>query len=180
MNISDILTHGRIVYSADASSKKRALELLCTRLADHQENITSSDVFDSLLSRERLSSTGLGKGVALPHGRLKSIDRTLCAFIQLRDGIDFDSNDQQPVDLLCALVVPEKSTDEHLRVLAMLAEMFRDKVLCELLRKSSSSEELYMHLTHWQPSSHPSFERDPDDITASVTDILDQDNRQLS
>ncbi len=156
MKISKILTPERVSSHADAASKKRALELLSTSLAENQENISSSDIFNSLLARERLSSTGLGRGVALPHGRVKDIDQTLCAFLQLREGIDFDSNDHQPVDLLCALIVPEHSTDEHLQILATLAEMFRNEEFCKQLRKASSDEELYQKLVHWRPTGSSS------------------------
>ncbi len=155
MNISEILTPEHVDFHADAASKKRALELLSALLADNGETVSSSDIFNSLLAREKLSSTGLGRGVALPHGRVKGLERTLCAFLQLREGIDFDSNDNQPVDLLCALIVPEHSTDEHLQILAMLAEMFRNRAFCEQLRKASSSEELYRQLIHWQPAHSP-------------------------
>jgi len=158
MKISEILSPERVGHQVDAASKKRALELLSARLAENQDEVSSSDIFNSLLARERLSSTGLGRGVALPHGRVKDIDQTLCAFLQLREGIDFDSNDHQPVDLLCALVVPEHSTDEHLKILATLAEMFRNEAFCERLRKASSSEELYQQLTGWQPPDRPSAE----------------------
>lgn len=159
MKISEILTPERVGHHVDAASKKRALELLSTKLAENQEEISSADIFNSLLARERLSSTALGRGVALPHGRVKDIDQTLCAFLQLREGIDFDSNDHQPVDLLCALVVPEHSTDEHLKILAALAEMFRNEAFCEQLRKATSSEELYQQLIHWQPPGHSSTEK---------------------
>ncbi len=152
MKVSKLLTPERVYSRADAASKKRALELLSVILAENQENISSADIFNSLLARERLSSTGLSRGVALPHGRVKNIDQPLCAFLQLREGIDFDSNDHQPVDLLCALIVPEHSTDEHLQILATLAEMFRNEEFCEQLRKASSNEELYQKLTHWQPA----------------------------
>ncbi len=159
MKISEILSPERIDFRTDVASKKRALELLSNKLADDQGNVSSSDIFDSLLARERLSSTALGKGVALPHGRVKDIDQTLCAFLQLREGIDFDANDHQPVDLLCALLVPEHSTNEHLRVLATLAEMFRDKELCEQLRNTSSNDDLYQQLIQWQPSGRSFSER---------------------
>ncbi len=151
MKISEILTPERTGYQVDASSKKRVLELLSNKLAEAQEGISSSEVFDSLLARERIGSTGLGKGVALPHGRVKDIDQTICAFFQLREGIDFDSIDQQPVDLVCALLVPQSSTDEHLRLLASLADIFRDEEFCSRLRKASSREALYRELVRRQP-----------------------------
>ncbi len=159
MNIPEILSPENVSSQADVTSKKRALELLSHMLASHTEQISSADVFDSLLAREKLSSTGLGKGVALPHGRVKNIDQTRCALLQLRKGIDFDANDDQPVDLLCALMVPEHSTDEHLQVLAALAEMFRDQNLCERLRTAPTSDKLYQELTHWRPPGHASEDK---------------------
>ncbi len=154
MKISDILSPERIANQADAASKKRALELLSSKLAEGQNELSSTQIFDSLLARERLSSTGLGKGVALPHGRAKNIDRTICAFVRLREGIDFDSVDQQPVDLLCGLLVPEESTEEHLQILATLAEMLRDESFCKKLREASSEQELYHLLTRYHPPPH--------------------------
>ncbi len=154
MKISDILSPERIANQADAASKKRALELLSSKLAEGQNELSSTQIFDSLLARERLSSTGLGKGVALPHGRAKNIDRTICAFVRLREGIDFDSVDQQPVDLLCGLLVPEESTEEHLQILATLAEMLRDEAFCKKLREASSEQELYHLLTRYHPPPH--------------------------
>ncbi|HFC54074.1 MAG TPA: PTS IIA-like nitrogen-regulatory protein PtsN [Gammaproteobacteria bacterium] len=167
MNIAQILTPERVGFDIEATSKKRALELLSALLAEHQQNLTTCQVFDSLLARERLSSTGLGRGVGLPHGRLKDLDRSLCAFVRLHEGIDFDSNDGQPVDLLCALLVPEQSTDEHLQLLATLAEMFRDQELCRRLRAASSREDLYRILVHWHPSDRSTPEPDPGHRAAS-------------
>ncbi len=152
MKIPEILSLERVEVQADAASKKRALELLSSKLAEGQKGLSSTEIFDSLLARERLSSTGLGKGVALPHGRMKGLDQALCAFVQLREGIDFDSVDQQPVDLLCGLLVPEESTEEHLRILAALAEMLRDETFCRQLREAASREELYRLLIHYR---HP-------------------------
>ncbi len=149
MKLSDILNPERIEVQADAPSKKRALELLSSKLAEGRKALSSTQVFDSLLARERLSSTGLGKGIALPHGRMGGIDQASCAFVQLREGIDFDSIDRRPVDLLCGLLVPEESTEEHLQILSALAEMLRDETFCKRLREASSREELYRLLTHY-------------------------------
>jgi PTS system nitrogen regulatory IIA component len=107
-------------------------------------------VFDALIGRERLGSTGLGHGVAIPHGRLEGNDRTRAAFLQLRDGVDFDSNDRQPVDLLFAMVVPEDSTEEHLKVLARLAEMFSDADFDRRLREAGSAEDLHRLIVDWE------------------------------
>jgi PTS system nitrogen regulatory IIA component len=100
-----------------------------------------------LIARERLGSTGLGNGIAIPHGRLKNGQQTIAAFMQLSTSIDYDSVDNAPVDLLFALIVPENSTEEHLNTLATLAEMFSNTETLNKLRQSSSSEEMYTILT---------------------------------
>ena len=147
MQISDILSPQRIICNADSTSKKTTLEILSSLLASADSKLSQTDVFDCLLSRERLGSTGLGHGIALPHGRLKNGTKTLAAFIKLENGIDFDSIDHQPVDLLFALLVPENSTEEHLQFLARLAEMFSNKELLNKLRTEASIKNIYKLLT---------------------------------
>lgn len=143
MQIAEILTPARVAISSGISSKKGVLEELARLIADDTSDLTQSEIFDSLCARERLGSTGLGHGVAIPHGRLNGGKQTLGAFIQLHEGVDYDAVDQQPVDLLFALLVPEQSTDEHLQILARLAEMFSDAELVGRLRRASSSKRLY-------------------------------------
>jgi nitrogen PTS system EIIA component len=143
MNIEDILSPERITARADVTSKKSVLELLAELIAQDTPSITQAEIFDSLCARERLGSTGLGHGVAIPHGRLKGSRDTLGAFVQLQKGVDYDAVDQQPVDLLFALLVPEESTNEHLQVLAQLAEMFSDSERLRKLRRAYSAEALY-------------------------------------
>ncbi len=143
MQISEILTPSRIAGNVDVTSKKGVLELLANLIADDTPDLTQTEIFDSLCARERLGSTGLGHGVAIPHGRLRGSKQTLGAFIQLNEGVDYDAVDQQPVDLLFALLVPEASTDEHLQVLARLAEMFSDTELVTKLRQGGSNTALY-------------------------------------
>lgn len=143
MQIAEILTPGRVAVSSGITSKKGVLEELARLIAEDTSDLTQTEIFDSLCARERLGSTGLGHGVAIPHGRLKGGKQTLGAFMQLHEGIDYDAVDQQPVDLLFALLVPEESTDEHLQILARLAEMFSDSDLVSRLRRASSSNRLY-------------------------------------
>lgn len=143
MQIAEILTPARVALGAEVSSKKGVLEELANLIAADTPDLTQAEIFDSLCARERLGSTGLGHGVAIPHGRLKGGKQTLGAFMQLNEGIDYDAVDQQPVDLLFALLVPEESTDEHLQILARLAEMFSDTELVEQLRRANSSDNLY-------------------------------------
>jgi PTS system nitrogen regulatory IIA component len=151
MHITNLLTIDRIACQQDLASKKRVLEALAGLLASSSPSLTEADIFDSLLNRERLGSTGLGTGVAIPHGRMSGIDAPIGAVLTLRNGVDYDAIDHQPVDLLFALVVPEASTDEHLQILATLARMFSDRKLCESLRESQDASQLLRVLDGWEP-----------------------------
>jgi len=151
MQVSELLDLDRIRCNYQAASKKRVLEQLSQLIADSQTELTQTQVFDSLISRERLGSTGLGRGVAIPHGRVKNNQRTVAAVIKLQQGVDFDAVDNQPVDLVFALLVPEESTDEHLQLLAQLAEMFSDKSFVAKLRASPDARTLLNNLQAWQP-----------------------------
>ena len=109
-----------------AASRKRTLQALGEIFADADPALTAQGVFDLLVARERLGSTGLGEGCALPHARVPGLGRTLAAFLRLGKGVDFDAPDHVPVDLVFGLLVPEKSTDEHLETLAAIARVFAD------------------------------------------------------
>ena len=150
MLLSDIIDINRISRDTDVLSKKRALEELSQLITKDQTQLDASGIFDSLISRERLGSTGVGYGIAIPHGRIKNCNKITGAFIQLNQGIDFDAIDNQPVDMLFALAVPEESTDEHLQILALLAAMFNDENFRKQLRNSKSNEETYRLLTEWK------------------------------
>jgi len=153
MQISDILTPERILCHVNASSKKRVLEYFSKLLAMDIEALTSHDIYESLWTRERLGSTALGKGVAIPHARVSQCDMTLAAFLHLEEGIDYDAMDKQPVDLLFALVVPESATDEHLEILAQLAEMFSEAEFRQQLRETTDCMDKFHLLTEWQVTS---------------------------
>jgi PTS system nitrogen regulatory IIA component len=152
MNIADLLTPERVVCNRDIGSKKRMLELLGELIASDQTEFSNRDIFDSLIGRERLGSTGLGHGVALPHGRLSQSRQAIGAFVKLDKGIDFDAIDKQPVDLIFGLLVPEHFTDEHLKILAYLADMFSDQTFCKQLRAIESDQKLFEQLVHWKPN----------------------------
>jgi len=153
MQLADILSPARVVAHVDAGSKKRALEKLSEIIADHSSlEVSAGDIFDSLLARERLGTTAIDHGVAIPHGRLKDGEQTVGAFIQLNQGVDCDAMDQQKVRLLFALLVPAESTEEHLQLLARLARMFSDKVLREQLEQAADDRELYERLMAWDRS----------------------------
>lgn len=143
MQISDILVLERTLCDVSINSKKASLEILANLIASADLSLTKMEVFNSLLNRERLGSTGLGKGVALPHGRLKHCAKTLGAFIKLESGINYDAVDGNPVKLLFALLVPEESTQEHLDILAKLAEKFSDENVLEQLKVEHSIDKVF-------------------------------------
>ncbi len=143
MTTIDLLHPARIACQQESSSKKRSLEMLSTLLADAVADYTEAEIFDCLVARERLGSTGLGNGVALPHGRLRDLKQPIAALVTLRQGIDFDAIDRQPVNLLYALLVPEESTDEHLKILAQLAGLFSNPDFCSRLRSCNDSNQCF-------------------------------------
>ena len=149
MLLTEIITPERIACDVDAQSKKRALEHLSEIISRTEDTISSNDVFESLLARERLGGTGVGHGVAIPHGRLKDNSHTLGAFIKLQKGVDYDAADHQPVDLLFALLVPKESTDEHLQILAQLAKMFSNEDFRQKLRNAETSQAIHQLLSDW-------------------------------
>lgn len=155
MNITTLLSPDRVVCRDDIVSKKRLLEHLAELLCSSDQSLPQQDVFDALLSREKLGSTGLGKGVALPHGRLASLQEPLCALIKLSEPIDFDATDGQPVDLVFSLLVPEDSTEEHLQVLSTIAEIFSDGNICTALRACEDNRCLLDILDQWESQRIP-------------------------
>jgi len=147
MELSELITPERVACNVEAQSKKRSLDLVSELIAQADDSISSLDVSDSLRARERLGGTGVGHGVAIPHGRLKNTHQTYGAFIRLKEGVDFDSADRKPVDLIFALLVPEESTDEHLKILAKLAAMFSNEEFRDKLRAATTSQMIYDLLT---------------------------------
>lgn len=144
IDLGELLPLDRVQVDSEASSKKRALEVAseCMLLGGTplvEGELKASTIFDAFLTRERLGSTGLGHGVAIPHGRVPGNERTLAAFVRLEHGVDFDASDQQPVDLIFALLVPENSTEIHLQTLATLARLFSDEAFCQQLRAAPSA-----------------------------------------
>ena len=150
MQIIDLLAPGRVVADAPAGSKKKLLEQLARLLDDSGNGAWERDILESLVRREKLGSTGLGAGVAIPHGRSATLERAVGAFLRLKDPVEFDAADGKPVDLVFALVVPEHFTDQHLLFLAELAEMFSDASLCAALRQARDSSALFDALAGWK------------------------------
>lgn len=147
MRIPEILSTNRILCNANFASKKSALESLSKLMASSEPSLTYTEIFDCLNARERLGSTGIGKGIAIPHGRFQHIKQPVAAFLQLKSGVDYDAIDQKPVDLMFGLLVPAESTEEHLQILSCLAGMFSDTDLIEQLRHEPSPEKIYEILT---------------------------------
>jgi PTS system nitrogen regulatory IIA component len=139
---ADLITESRVLSRCEAASKKRLLETLAALLADGDSMLSSTAVFDRLLERERLGSTGLGQGIALPHARVAGIHAPIGAFVQLRGPVAFDAIDDRPVDLAFGLLVPDATDEQHLQLLATLAAAFDDATVREALRAADDSETL--------------------------------------
>ena len=138
-HLHHLLALENIVLDLDASSKKRVFEQAGLLFENHQ-GIARSPVFDSLFAREKLGSTGLGRGIAIPHGRIKGLKEACGAFLRLTTPVAFDSPDGIPVNLLFVLLVPELATEQHLQILSELAERFSDSQCRDALCKADSPE----------------------------------------
>ena len=147
MLVSDLLSPERVLPSVRATSKKRLLEMISQALVQHDASLNPREIFESLCARERLGSTGLGHGVAIPHGRVNSSSVPQAIFVRLSKPLAFDAVDGEPVDLLFALAVPEDCGQEHLKLLAHIAELFSDPELLEELRAAESSGRLLQLLS---------------------------------
>jgi len=147
MLISDVLTPDRIRCDVQSSSKKRLLELISEELSRNSDEFSKREIFESLCARERLGSTGLGKGVAIPHGRVKGSHHVEASFIRLKKPLPFDAVDGEPVDLLFCLAVPEDCGEDHLKLLAQVAELFSDPDLLQKLREANSSGQVMQLLS---------------------------------
>lgn len=147
MNISDIMTEKNVLIGIKANSKRELLQ----EIAAQSAKLTGLDertVFDTLLERENLGSTGFGGGTALPHGRFANLDKVQAVFAQLASPLDFDAVDGKPVDLVFALLSPEGSGADHLTALARLSRILKDEALCGKLRQMSTPVEIYALLNN--------------------------------
>jgi len=150
MKLSDILSADRVVAGAALGSKKKVLEEL-SRLLSGGTTLASGDIFNSLVGREKLGSTGLGHGVAIPHGRVQGVSQSVGAFMRLKHAVDYDAHDGAPVDLVFGLLVPQQATEEHLKHLAAIAEMFSNEAFCGKLRETGDDKALHKLITHYTP-----------------------------
>ncbi len=147
--ISKILPASNVLLDSDSASKKRVFERAGI-LFENQLQIARSQIFDSLFAREWLGSTGLGHGVAIPHGRVKGLRDAVGAFFKTTHPIAFDAPDGQPVNLIFILLVPERATDLHLQLLGELAQIFSDKDLRERLQATNDAAALHHLFTEWK------------------------------
>jgi PTS system nitrogen regulatory IIA component len=146
MRIADLVIPERVRLEGGITSKKRALEILGTLLADDAEpgsSLPANLVFDALSAREKLGSTGLGHGVAIPHGRMSDTDAARVAVLRLQESVDFEAIDHEPVDILIGLVVPEAATGEHLELLAELARALSQPANIAAIRRAPDAQALH-------------------------------------
>jgi len=152
-NLAKILSANNVVLDLEVSSKKRAFEQ-AGLIFENNCGIARSVVSDNLFARERLGSTGLGHGVAVPHGRIKGLKAPLAAFVRLKDAIPFESPDGQPVKLLIFLLIPDHVTQQHLEILSEVAEMFSDEAFRNVLAIDADAASVHARIVAWQPSVH--------------------------
>ena len=148
--IAKLLPGQNVLPDLDVSSKKRVFEH-AGLLFENNHRIARSQVFDSLFAREKLGSTGLGQGIAIPHGRIKGLKEAVGAMIRMREPIPFDAPDGQPVSLIFVLLVPERATDLHLQILSELAQMFSDQAFRDQLLAATSADAMHRLIAEWQP-----------------------------
>ena len=147
--IAQLLPESNILLDIEATSKKRLFEQVGALFEDRAQ-IARSTVFDSLFAREKLGSTGLGQGIAIPHGRIKGLDHALAAFVRPRQPIPFDAPDGKPVAQVFVLLVPEHATEEHLQLLSELAGMFSERSFRDELGSATDSSSLHRLFSSWQ------------------------------
>lgn len=143
MNLEQILTPDCTVCAAVGKSKKNILEQISAVAASKINNTSEKELLMSLMAREKLSSTGIGKGIAIPHGRLSNTDAVVAVFITTDKPIVFDAIDDKPVDIFFAIFVPADNCQQHIETLANIAKFFSDKETCKKVRKCQTSQQLY-------------------------------------
>lgn len=146
MEIFDLLTPEGVISNLRVTGKKQALQELARRAAQ-LTGLPERRIFDVLLERERLGSTGIGQGIAIPHGKLAELERLWGVFARIERPIDFAAVDDKPVDLVFLLLAPEAAGADHLKALARVSRLLRDRVICEKLRGTDSPDALYALLT---------------------------------
>ena len=152
MDLSDLVDVPAIMPALKANSKKHLLQLLAERAASITE-LSEREIFDTILQRERLGSTGVGNGIAIPHGKLPGIKRIIGVFARLESPVDFEALDDQPVDLVFLLLAPEGAGADHLKALARVARILRTESVTDALRRAHDPAKLYEILTAPAPAT---------------------------
>lgn len=152
MDLSDLITPYGVIPSLKASNKKQALQILSDRAAD-LTGLNSIDIYNTLFQRERLGSTGVGAGIAIPHGKLPHLRHSIGVFARLDEPIDFDSIDEEPVDIIMLLLAPESAGADHLKALARISRLLREPKSVEKLRGCRDRAAIYAVLTE-KAASH--------------------------
>jgi len=152
MNISDLLAPDSVIPALKVQSKKLLLQELAARAA-LQTRLPEKRIFETLIERERLGTTGVGQGIAIPHGRMAEVSRITGVFARLEGGLDYEAVDGQPVDLVFMLLAPENAGADHLKALARVSRLLRNQATCEKLRTANSAEAIYAILTDRGSSS---------------------------
>jgi PTS system nitrogen regulatory IIA component len=146
MDIADLISLEGVLPHLRVTSKKQALQELAKRASEFT-GLPDRQIYEVLMERERLGTTGVGNGIAIPHGKLASLDRLHGLFARLETPINFEAIDEQPVDLVFLLLAPEQAGADHLKALARISRLLRDRSTCEKLRGSDSAEAIYALLT---------------------------------
>ncbi len=141
MTVSTLLSPKTIFLDTEISSKKKLLELIANIVAD-MTKLSESSIYNNLLNRERLGSTGLGQGFAVPHARLNDLDKTTACFFRLKEAVNFEAPDNRPVDLVFTIIIPEEATEEHLLILSSLARIFSREEICDAIRNAANKDEI--------------------------------------
>ncbi len=146
--LTHLLSLDRIECDQVIQSKKKVLEEISTLLAEDTQ-LSQISIYNSILAREKLGSTGLGNGIALPHGRISGLVHPILAIITLKEGIDFDAPDKKPVNIIIGLLVPDKQNEEHLKILAAIAEYFQSNTNINKIRQSHTPESILSNLSQF-------------------------------
>jgi PTS system nitrogen regulatory IIA component len=151
MKLQDILTLDCTLCAVKGASKKKLLEIVSTTAASKIDNIDTHQLFESLMAREKVGSTGIGNGIAIPHGRLSNTSQVIAVLLTSEQAVEFDAIDNRNVDIIIALFVPEESCQQHLETLQSIAQIFSDKKIAKQVRKCHSSQEIFDLIKHVAP-----------------------------
>ncbi len=152
MDMNNLLTRDSVVADLNVTSKKQLFQEL-SKLSSAEIDVDKGEIFDMLFERERLGSTGVGNGIAIPHAKLNNLKHISAMFVRLKEPINFDAIDDQPVDIIFLLLAPIDADNQHLKALAFISRLLRDKTICEKLRRANKETGIYSLLNDFSISS---------------------------